>query len=103
MGAQRQRSQQVQNDNLRLVTSPKYPHSKQPSAQELDFVDQQVRMRQQMPSSAHASAGAKIINSKGDQQSNPQGEQDQRGAFRSDKNNSLSGVMAGDSIKLGGQ
>ena len=52
-----------------------------------------------MPSSAQASAGAKIVNSKGD---NPQGDSDNRMGYRGEKNAAhLNQVMGAAAIKLG--
>lgn len=53
-----------------------------------------------MPSSAHASAGAKIVNSKGDN-SNPQGDNDPRGGYKGDKISHMGQAIGATAIKMG--
>jgi hypothetical protein len=58
-------------------------------------------MRQGIPPTAHATAGAKIVNSRGDQQqSNVQAESDPRAAYKTEKAGQLGAVVGAAAIKL---
>jgi hypothetical protein len=58
-------------------------------------------MRQGMPSTAHATAGAKIVNSRGDQQqSNAHVDADPRAGYKTEKAGQLGAVVGAAAIKL---
>lgn len=58
-------------------------------------------MRQGIPPTAHATAGAKIVNSRGDQQqSNAQAESDPRAGYKAEKAGQLGAVVGAAAIKL---